>query len=75
MTFKYESDGNRREMDTMEAYFLSDEDRDAASAKIGDVIYYKCLRATKDGMAFMKRGIRTEFAVSSQGDLETSKWA
>ncbi|MFH1943903.1 MAG: hypothetical protein ABIL68_17510 [bacterium] len=65
MTFKYESDGTAREMDTMEAYFLSDKDRDAAAEKIGDVIYYKSLRATKDGMSLMRRGIKTEFAESS----------
>jgi hypothetical protein len=59
MTFKYESDGTAREMDTMEAYFLSDQDRDAAAQKIGDVIYYKSVRATKDGMALMKKGIKT----------------
>ena len=27
MTYKYESDGTAREMDTMAAYFLSDEER------------------------------------------------
>lgn len=64
MTFKYESDGTAREMDTMEAYFLSDEERDAAAEKIGDVIYYKSVRATKDGKNLMKRGIKTEFAES-----------
>ena len=65
MTFKYESDGTAREMDTMEAYFLSEEDRDAASQKIGDVIYYKSLQATRDGMALMKKGIKVEFGASS----------
>ena len=65
MTYKYESDGTAREMDTMEAYFLSEEERDAAAPKIGDVIYYKSLRATKDGMDLMRKGIRTEFAASS----------
>jgi hypothetical protein len=64
MTYKYESDGTAREMDTMEAYFLSDEDRDAAAEKIGDVIYYKSLRATRDGMDLMKRGMKAEFAAS-----------
>jgi hypothetical protein len=65
MTFKYESDGTAREMDTMEAYFLSEEDRDAASEKIGDVIYYKSLRATRDGMELMNKGIKAEFGGSS----------
>jgi len=64
MTFKYESDGTAREMDTMEAYFLSDEERDAAAEKIGDVIFYKSVRATKDGKKLMQKGIKTEFAVS-----------
>ena len=64
MTYKYESDGTAREMDTMEAYFLSEEERDKASAKIGDVIYYKSLRATRDGMALMREGIPTVFAAS-----------
>jgi len=65
MTYKYESDGTTREMDTMEAYFLSEEERDAAAPKIGEVIYYKSLKATKDGMDMMKKGIRVEFAKSS----------
>lgn len=62
MTYKYESDGTAREMDTMEAYFLSDADRDAAAEKIGDVIYYKSLQATRDGKDLMKKGIRAQFA-------------
>ncbi len=64
MTYKYESDGTRRKMDTMEAYFLPEPERDAASSEIGEVIYYKCRRATLDGKIFMKRGIRTQFAES-----------
>ncbi|MCK5146723.1 hypothetical protein KAR48_08195 [bacterium] len=64
MTYKYESDGTAREMDTMEAYFLSDEDRTAASMLIGDVIYHKALRATLDGLDLMRHGIHTEFAGS-----------
>jgi len=66
VTFKYESDGQGREFDTMEAYFLSDEERKANALKIGDVIYYKTLRCTKDAMKFMKRGIPVKFAQSSR---------
>ncbi|MBC8415083.1 MAG: hypothetical protein H8E11_01490, partial [Candidatus Cloacimonetes bacterium] len=65
MTFKYESDGTAREMDTMETYFLSEEERNVNAEKIGDVIFYKSLRATKDGKAFMKKGIKTLFGGSS----------
>lgn len=65
MTFKYESDGTAREMDTMETYFLPEEERNANAEKIGDVIFYKSLRATKDGKAFMKKGIKTLFGGSS----------
>jgi len=65
LTFKYESDGTARELDTMAAYFLSDEERDAAAEKIGDVIYFKALRASKDGREMMRRGIRTRFGGSS----------
>jgi len=65
LTFKYESDGTCREFDTMGTYFLSEEDRDKYSEKIGDVIYYKCLRATKDGKEMMKKGIKTVFGESS----------
>ncbi|HHS13377.1 MAG TPA: hypothetical protein ENN03_06370 [bacterium] len=64
MTYKYESDGTAREMDTMEAYFLPEEDRDRAAQKIGDVIYYKSLQASRDGMAMMKEGIPVVFAES-----------
>jgi hypothetical protein len=65
MTYKYESDGTSREWDTMEAYFVSEEERDQLAEKIGDVIYYKSLKATKDGMDLMKKGIRAEFGQSS----------
>jgi len=65
LTFKYESDGTARELDTMAAYFLPDDERDAAAEKIGDVIYYKALRASKDGREMMRRGIRTRFGGAS----------
>ena len=65
MTFKYESDGTSREMDTMGTYFLPEDERDANAEKIGDVIYYKTLRATKDGKEFMKKGIKTIFGGAS----------
>jgi len=65
MTFKYESDGTAREMDTMGTYFLPEDERDANAEKIGDVIYYKTLRATKDGKEFMKKGIKTIFGGAS----------
>jgi len=65
LTFKYESDGTARELDTMGAYFLSDDERDEAAEKIGDVIYYKALRASKDGREMMRRGIRTRFGEAS----------
>lgn len=65
LTFKYESDGTARELDTMAAYFLSDDERDEAAEKIGDVIYYKALRASKDGREMMRRGIRTRFGGAS----------
>jgi len=65
MTYKYESDGTRREHDTMAAYFMPEAERDALGEKIGDVIYYKSLRATKDGKEMMRRGIRTLFGKTS----------
>ncbi|MGP8337067.1 MAG: hypothetical protein ACT6FC_02395 [Methanosarcinaceae archaeon] len=65
MTFKYESDGTAREMDTMAAYFLPEDEREENAEKIGDVIYYKSLRASKDGKSFMKRGIKPIFGGSS----------
>jgi len=65
MTFKYESDGTARELDTMGAYFLPEEDRELNGERIGDVIFYKALRATKDGKAFMKKGIKAVFGGAS----------
>ena len=61
MTYKYESDGTAREFDTMAAYFISDDERKENAEKIGDVIYYKALRATNDGKDMMKKGIRVRF--------------
>ena len=69
LTYKYESDGTARELDTMEAYFMPEEDRAEVADKIGDVIYYKSLRASKDGREMMRRGIRTRFGGGSyRGD-------
>ncbi|MCP4711849.1 MAG: hypothetical protein GY869_24785 [Planctomycetes bacterium] len=65
LTYKYESDGNRRDLDTMETYFLSEEDRDKNAEKIGDVIYHKCNRASADGRDMMKMGVKTLFGAAS----------
>jgi hypothetical protein len=62
LTIKYESDGEARPYDTMEAYFLSDEERNEKGELIGDVIYHKCVRCDKDAKEIMKRGHETNFA-------------
>lgn len=62
LTIKYESDGEFRPYDTMEAYFFSDEERDEKAELIGDVIYHKCLRCDKDAKEIMRRGHETKFA-------------
>ena len=62
ITIKYESDGTSRPMDTMEAYFLSKEDRLANAQQIGDVIYYKCVRCSNDAKDIMKMGHKATFA-------------
>jgi len=65
LTFKYESDGQGREFDTMETYFLPEEERIANAPKIGDVIYYKTLQCTKHATEYMRRGIPVRFGQSS----------
>jgi hypothetical protein len=65
LTFKYESDGTARELDTMAAYFMPEDERAEVADKIGDVIYYKSLRASKDGRDMMRRGIRTRLGAAS----------
>ncbi|MFQ6069269.1 MAG: hypothetical protein ACE5LC_01950 [Candidatus Aminicenantales bacterium] len=62
LTIKYESDGTSRAYDTMEAYFLSDEERNEKGEIIGDVIYHKCVRCDKDAKEIMKRGHEARFA-------------
>jgi len=62
LTIKYESDGESRPYDTMEAYFLSDEERNEKADLIGDVIYHKCVRCDKDAKEIMRRGHQTRFA-------------
>jgi hypothetical protein len=62
LTIKYESDGTSRPYDTMEAYFLSDADRNAKAPLIGDVIYHKCFRCDQDAKEIMRRGHETRFA-------------
>ena len=65
LTFKYESDGQGREFDTMETYFLPEEERKAHSVQIGDVIYYKTVQCTKHAAEYMRRGIPVRFGQSS----------
>jgi len=62
LTIKYESDGESRPFDTMEAYFLSDEERNEKAELIGDVIYHKCIRCDKDAKEIMRRGHEARFA-------------
>jgi hypothetical protein len=62
ITIKYESDGTARPMDTMEAYFLSKEDRLNNQEQIGDVIYYKCVRCSQDAKGMMRKGHEAVFA-------------
>jgi hypothetical protein len=62
LTIKYESDGTSRPYDTMEAYFLSDEERDEKAELIGDVIYHKCIRCDLDAKEIMRRGHEARFA-------------
>ncbi len=62
ITIKYESDGQSRPYDTMEAYFLSDEERDEKAELIGDVIYHKCIRCDQDTREIMRRGHDARFA-------------
>ena len=68
LTIKYESDGESRPYDTMEAYFLSDEERNKKAELIGDVIYHKCVRCDKDVKEIMRRGHRARFAKISYRD-------
>jgi len=65
LTIKYESDGTSRPYDTMEAYFFSDEERDAKAELIGDVIYHKCIRCDTDAKEIMRRGHNALFAKAS----------
>ncbi len=66
MTFKYESDGTAHELDTMATYFLPEDEREKMGVNIGEVIFNKSLRASKDGRDMMRKGIRSIFAESSQ---------
>jgi len=68
LTIKYESDGESRPYDTMEAYFLPDGERNAKADLIGDVIFHKCLRCDRDAREIMRRGHETRFArISTRG--------
>ncbi len=62
ITIKYESDGTARPYDTMETYFLPDEERTAKAELIGDVVYHKCVRCDADAREIMRRGHETTFA-------------
>ncbi len=62
ITIKYESDGESRPFDTMEAYFISDEERNEKAELIGNVLYYKCIRCDKDAKEIMQSGHEARFA-------------
>jgi hypothetical protein len=62
ITIKYESDGEARPFDTMEAYFITDEERNEKAEVLGNVIYFKCVRCDKDAKEIMDRGHKTVFA-------------
>lgn len=62
ITIKYESDGEARPFDTMEAYFISDEERNEKAELLGNVIYFKCVRCDKDAKEIMDRGHEAMFA-------------
>ncbi len=62
ITIKYESDGESRPFDTMEAYFISDEERNEKAELIGNVIYYKCVRCDKDAKEIMMKEHEARFA-------------
>ncbi|MCK4527417.1 hypothetical protein KAW18_08600 [candidate division WOR-3 bacterium] len=70
ITIKYESDGEKREMDTMGAYFLSPEELKENAETIGDVVYYKAIRCTRDAKELMKMGARARFARCVHGENE-----
>jgi hypothetical protein len=61
ITIKYESDGTSRPLDTMEAYFLSKDERLKQSEAIGDVIYYKTVRCSNDAKDIMRLGHEAKF--------------
>ena len=62
ITIKYESDGEARPFDTMEAYFISDKERNEKAELLGNVIYYKCVRCDKDAKEIMARGHEAKYA-------------
>lgn len=62
ITIKYESDGEARPFDTMEAYFISDKERNEKAELIGNVIYHKCVRCDKDAKKIMGRGHQARYA-------------
>ena len=65
ITIKYESDGESRPFDTMQAYFISDEERNEKAELIGNVIYYKCVRCDKDAKEIMLKEHEARFAAAS----------
>ncbi len=73
LTIKYESDGTARPYDTMEAYFLSDEERTEKAELIGDVIYHKCIRCDLDAREIMRRGHEARFAGIAYKNQGTEK--
>lgn len=62
ITIKYESDGESRPYDTMEAYFLPKPDRLEHAVEIGDVLYHKCVRCDADAKAIMQKGFKAVYA-------------
>lgn len=62
MTLKYESDGQCKPDDTIMAYFLPKEDREAKAEVLGEVLYNKVLSCDRDAKNLLKSGYNVVFA-------------
>lgn len=66
ITLKYESDGACCPDDTIGAYFLGKEEREAKSEILGEVLYKKVLRCDEDAKTLLKMGHEVRFAKISE---------
>jgi len=62
ITLKYECAGVDSSLDTISAYFVSDEERIRTAKDLGEILYQRCCVATRDALELQSAGVQIQVA-------------